>query len=100
MLEAAIEHEKLCGVDAETMKEIEDNFAQFDENKDNLIERKELRACLYSLGEEKTSGETDAILKEFRSEHEGGTFAVTLEGFKEFMITIFGVCYKEEGKDK
>jgi len=91
MLIEEIENVKMRGITAEQFKEIADAFAQFDVNKSGTIDRKELRACLYSLGEEKTAGEVDAIMKKF-----GGPTGIPHDGFKEFMIGIIGVSSSKD----
>lgn len=64
---------------------IEENFKTFDKNKSNDIEKRELKACLYSLGEEKTKSEIEAIMAKF-----GKNGKLSLEQFKEFMIGVYG----------
>ena len=54
MLENEIEHEKLRGLTADQMKEIDENFLKFDVNGDGVISKKELKAVLYSIGEERS----------------------------------------------
>jgi len=73
-------------VTPEQFKEIEDNFKQFDKNHNGILERKEFKACLYSLGEEKTNSEVDALLKEY-----GDSKQVPYEGYKSFMVNQLGV---------
>jgi len=85
MLEEEIEHSKLRGVTVEQLNEIKDTFSQFDVNKSGDIDRKELKACLYSLGEDKTNLEVAEILGKFGK---GGT--IPYEGFKEFMLGLLG----------
>jgi len=85
MLEDEIAYQKMKGITVEQFQEIETNFQKFDENKNGRIERKELKACLYSLGEEKSKGEVDDIIKKYG---QGGS--LTYDGFKEFMIGVLG----------
>lgn len=85
MLSEAIENEKLKGVTQEQLQEIESNFQQFDADGNAKINSKELKACLYSLGEEKGQSEIEKILKE----HGDGS-EIGYEGFKEFMINVYG----------
>jgi len=91
MLEGEIERSKLRGITAEQFTEIESNFKQFDANKNGFIEKKELKACLYSLGEEKSRSEIEQILKEY-----GNGTSIKYDGFKEFMIGILGVSDSKE----
>jgi Ca2+-binding EF-hand superfamily protein len=85
MLAEEIEKAKLRGLTPEQLKEIDDNFAQFDQDGDGTINKRELKACLYSLGEEKTNTEVEEILAKFGS---GGKIPKT--NFKEFMIGVLG----------
>jgi len=86
MLLHEIENAKLKGITPEQFREIENNFKIFDKDGNGKIDRKELTACLYSLGEEKTSKEITAILTEFGDVNHG----ISYEGFKNFMIRILG----------
>jgi len=63
MLEEEIQNEKLRGVTAEQLKEIEQNFQQFDKENTGALDSKKLKAVLYSLGEEKGASEIEQILK-------------------------------------
>jgi len=85
MLEDEIAYQKMKGITAEQFQEIETNFHKFDENKNGRIERKELKACLYSLGEEKSNKDIDAILNKYGKENN-----VSWNGFKEFMTHLLG----------
>jgi len=86
MLEEEVEREKLKGVTAEQFKEIESNFKQFDTSNSGALDRKAFKACLYSLGEEKTNAEIDNLMKEF-----GDGTKVVYEGYKGFMVNLLGV---------
>jgi len=85
MLEDEIAYQKLRGITAEQFMEIEEQFKQFDVNKSNTIDKKELKACLYSLGEEKNKSEVEQIMTKFGK---GG--ALSFEGFREFMMGVLG----------
>lgn len=85
MLSDAIENEKLKGVTQEQLQEIESNFKQFDIDNNGKINSKELKACLYSLGEEKGQSEIEKIL----GQHGDGS-EIPYEGFKQFMINVYG----------
>ncbi|KAJ5069993.1 alpha-actinin sarcomeric-like protein [Anaeramoeba ignava] len=85
MLEEEIEHQKLRGITEEQMQEIEENFKQFDFDNSGTIDRKELMACLYSLGEERTPKEINKIMEEY-----GDGKDISYERFKDFMIVLFG----------
>jgi len=85
MLEEEIEHAKMRGVSAEQFKEIADTFHQFDIDDNKVIDKKELKACLYSLGEDKTNHEVAEILAKY-----GRGGVVPFDGFREFMIGLLG----------
>jgi len=85
MLEEEIAHQKLRGITPEQFNEIENNFKTFDANKSGTIDKKELKACLYSLGEEKTKREVEEIMTKF-----GKNNSLPYEGFREFMIGLVG----------
>jgi len=88
MLQEEIEHHKLRGVTQEQFQEIEDNFKQFDSDNSGYIDKKELKALLYSLGEEKSRGEVEQIMKKFGSSDVNG---IKYAAFREFMIDLLGV---------
>lgn len=102
MLEEEIEHHKLRGVTPEQFKEIETTFKQFDDDNSGFIDRKvkycgifteisqELKACLYSLGEEKNKTEIEEIMKKYGNKDGKG---IIFEKFREFMIDVLGVRY-------
>jgi len=87
MLEEEIEHHKLRGVTPEQFAEIEGQFKSFDINGNGWIDKKELKACLYSLGEEKNRTEIEQIMKQYGTAGKGMPYS----GFREFMIDILGV---------
>ncbi len=70
MLVEEIENVKLRGLTAEQLQEIQDNFTLFDSNKSGSIDKKELKACLYSLGEEKGKAEIDDIIAKYGRQKE------------------------------
>jgi Ca2+-binding EF-hand superfamily protein len=91
MLEEEIEHHKMRGVTAEQFKEIEENFRLFDKDQSGNIDKKELKACLYSLGEEKNRSEIEGILKQY-----GKDGRMPYPSFKEFMISLLGVSVTKD----
>ncbi len=94
MLADEIEQEKLKGLTASDLKEIEDNFKQFDAGAKGFLDKRELKACLYSLGEEKTRAEIESIAKDHSAGGEGET--VPFEGFKAYMVGVLGVSDTKE----
>jgi len=89
MLFDEIEQEKLKGITASELREIEENFKQFDSGNKGYLDKKELKACLYSLGEEKTRAEIEEIIKSYGDDEAAGT--TKYEGFKAYMIAVLGV---------
>jgi Ca2+-binding EF-hand superfamily protein len=83
MLEEAIEHQRLRGLTPEQFQEIEDNFEQF--SKDGVLNARQLKTCLYSLGEEKGPKQIAAIVEEH-----GDSGSVGPAAFKEFMVVMLG----------
>jgi Ca2+-binding EF-hand superfamily protein len=73
----------------EQFAEIKTQFSQFDKDKSGAIDIKELRATLYSLGDERTGSEVKKIMEEFGVD-EGKERVMKYEGFKEFMIRQLG----------
>jgi len=88
-LATEIEHKKLRGVSAEQYKEIEHQFKTFDKNSNGTLDKREFKACLYSLGEEKGKKEIAAVLEKFGYK-EGKEVKINFDQFREFMITILG----------
>jgi len=80
-----IELAKLRGLTPEDLKEIEDNFRTFDKNHNNYLETNELKACLYSLGEEKTKGQIEEMIKTY-----GDGSKLEYQQFFELMVKVFG----------
>jgi len=93
MLEEEIEHHKLRGVTPEQFREIETQFKTFDEDNSGFIDKKELKALLYSLGEEKNRGEVEQIMAKYGSRDVNG---IKYEAFKQFMIDLLGVSVTKD----
>jgi len=87
MLEQEIENSKLRGITPEQFNEIEVNFNRFDADHNGLLVRKELTACLYSLGEERSGSDIKKLIETYGDPKQ---MAMTLENFKEMMIHILG----------
>jgi len=80
-----IELAKLRGLTPEDLREIEDNFRTFDKNSNNYLETNELKACLYSLGEEKTKSQIEEMIKTY-----GDGSKLEYQQFFELMVKVFG----------
>jgi actinin alpha len=87
MFEEEIEHNKMRGLTKEQYVEIEEQFKQFDKSKNGLLEKNEFKACLYSLGHEKTGQEVVAVMAKYGAKDGKG---MQYDGFKEFMINELG----------
>lgn len=87
LLETEIENAKRSGLTPEQLKEVNDNFEYFDKNKSGVLEKRELRSCLQSLGEGATTAHVTEILKQFGKEASG---ALTKEDFGAFMVKRLG----------
>jgi len=75
------------GVPLQQIVEVEDTFNQYDVDKNGWIDKKELKQCLFSLGEEKDSNDIDVII----SQHGDVTMgAIDLKHFTEFLIHLYG----------
>jgi len=83
MLEEEIEQKKLRGITAAELEEIEQNFAQF--AKEGSLDRRGLKGCMYSLGEELPSSKIQELMGEF-----GSGNAMNYDQFKELMIKMLG----------
>ena len=86
LLEAEIEFKKNRGVTAEQYREWEGLFGKFDKDRSGLMEKRELRACVFSLGDELTSAELDRLIAQF-----GRGGKLTVEQFKSLMVELTGV---------
>jgi len=88
VLEAEIESSKRAGLTEEQMKEIEDNFNYFDRNpKNGTLDRRELRSCLQSLGDDATPQAAVEILAQYGQPADG---KLSKENFTKFMIVKLG----------
>eukprot|EP00043_Microstomoeca_roanoka_P017478 m.182433 g.182433 ORF g.182433 m.182433 type:complete len:1285 (+) comp16641_c0_seq1:297-4151(+) len=91
LLEHEIEFKRSRGVTRAQLEEIETFFQKFDQDGSGAIEKRELKACLFSLGEELTSAEVDHHIHTFGS---GGK--LNLQQFKDLMIHLIGVIQTRE----
>jgi len=87
VLEAEIESSKRAGLTEEQMKEIEDNFTYFDRTKNGSLDRRELRSCLQSLGDDATPQASVDILAQYGQPADG---KLSKENFTKFMIVKLG----------
>eukprot|EP00457_Paulinella_chromatophora_P000620 gb/GEZN01000620.1/.p1 GENE.gb/GEZN01000620.1/~~gb/GEZN01000620.1/.p1 ORF type:complete len:1267 (+),score=297.19 gb/GEZN01000620.1/:91-3891(+) len=94
-LEKEIEARVMRGVTKEQYEEIRQQWLEYDRDGNGHLDRREFKACLYSLGEERQTKETIAIMEQF-GEGKGLDAKIKYEGFKEFMIQQLGDTDTEE----
>jgi len=80
-----IENARLRGLTHDDLKEIEDNFRSFDKRENNYLELNELKACLYSLGEERSKAQIEDLINRF-----GDGKKLSHEQFFELMVQVLG----------
>lgn len=71
LLEEQIEEKKRGGLSPEQVAEIHANFAYFDKDSNGFLNKKELRTCLQSLGEESTPQAMQSILDKYDTAKKG-----------------------------
>jgi hypothetical protein len=62
LLEKEVEYGKTRGITAAQFQEFDTMFARYDANKSGSLDRSELKACLFSLGEEATRAVVDQFV--------------------------------------
>jgi actinin alpha len=87
LLEAEIESQKRLGILPEQLKEIEDNFKKLNKSGNNLLERREFRQCLQSLGQDSSPKAVDAALAQYNKGKDG---KMSFDEFKDYMIKRLG----------
>ena len=87
LLDQEIENSKRSGLSEDQVREVNDNFNYFDKDKSGLLERRELRQCLQSLGEAASPADVLVILKEYDPAGKGH---ITKAEFTKFMIKRLG----------
>jgi len=87
LLEQQIEESKKSGLTDEQIQEINDNFEYFDKDNSKYLNRRELRTCLQSLGEEATPAEVTKVFDEYDTDKDG---KIGFEEFKRFMFKQLG----------
>ena len=93
LLENAIEEKKKQGLTEDQIKEIEVNFQYFDKDKSGALDRRELRSCLQSLGEESSPKDVQKVLDTYDTDKNG---KITFDEFKQFMMKQLGDSNSEE----
>ena len=85
-LEKVIEFTLFKGISPDQYKEMESMFKQYDKNNSGSINARELRTCLYSLGEERSKTEIQVYMKEFGK----GLGELAFAPFRDLMIRLLG----------
>jgi len=87
LLEEQIAESKRGGLTEAQLKEIAHNFQHFDKDKNGFLNKRELRTCLQSLGEECTPKDVQKVFAEYDKKNEGH---ITNEEFARFMRNNLG----------
>jgi len=107
LLEEQNEEAKRGGLTPEQIAEIASNFAYFDKDGSGFLNRKEIKGCLQSLGEESTPADIKKLFEEYDTDKNGTITAVEFESFmkkqmgdsgaEEQLVTSFKyLCYDKE----
>jgi len=92
-LEGLIQYKKYQGISPEQYNEMETLFKEFDKDGSGNIDAKELRACLFSMGEERSTKEVADYVTKFGSKSTGLTFTQ----FRDLMVILIGDAGTQEG---
>jgi Ca2+-binding EF-hand superfamily protein len=84
-IESLIAFKKYKGISPEQYDLMETLFKEHDADKSNSISPKELRACLFSLGEERSKKEIAQYVNDY-----GKNNALDFEQFRSLMIVLIG----------
>eukprot|EP00055_Hartaetosiga_balthica_P011900 m.55751 g.55751 ORF g.55751 m.55751 type:complete len:1252 (-) comp7769_c0_seq1:791-4546(-) len=84
-LEGVVAYRKYRGISPEQYEEMEEIFKMFDKDGSKTINEKELRSCLFSLGEERTKSEIQDYMKKY-----AGSGSLSFEPFRDLMVTLLG----------
>ena len=87
LLEREIEINQRGGLSEEQNKEIKDNFEYYDKDSSGQLDKREMRSCLRSLGEDSTKEKMNKIMGQYDKDNDG---KITYEEFKEFMKEVLG----------
>ena len=91
LLEQEIEYTKNKGLTPAQMADMVKLFEQADTNKTGYIDRRELKSCLYSLGEESAKVDIDRYMKDYAN---SGKISYTK--FEDLMMTLMGLSNTKE----
>jgi len=82
-----IENSKRSGLTEEQVREVNDNFDYFDKDKSGALDKREVRACLQSLGEEATPVDVEKMFATFDKDKSG---TISKSEFTQFMLKKLG----------
>ena len=68
-------------------RQVNDNFDYFDKDHSGTLDKREMRMCLQSLGEEMTPANVKAIIAKYDADGSGG---ISRDEFREYMLTKIG----------
>lgn len=92
-LVAMIEYKQYKGISPEQYAEMETLFKEYDADNSNSISAKELRSCLFSLGEERSKTEIAKYMETFAKGNKGLNF----EQFRDLMMQLIGDMGTSDG---
>lgn len=87
LLNDEIRRRDQSGITDEQIKEVNDNFDYFDKDKSGALDKREMRMCLQSLGEEMTPANVKAIIANYDKD---GSGSISRDEFREYMLTKIG----------
>lgn len=87
LLEQEIANSKRSGLTEEQIREVNDNFDYFDKDKSGVLEKRELRSCLQSLGEDASPADVTNILTQYDKDKNG---TISKSEFVGFMMKRLG----------
>jgi len=85
LLEQQIMQEKGSMISAEQLSEFRRSFDHFDKNRNDSLEKHELKACLSSLDQELNEGELDNLFSQLDPKGEGH---ITFDSFCNYMVKL------------
>ncbi|EDQ86619.1 uncharacterized protein MONBRDRAFT_33696 [Monosiga brevicollis MX1] len=91
-LDNVVQYKRYRGIAPEQYEEMEAIFKTYDKDNSGNINEKEMRSCLFSLGEERTKKEVAQYMQEF-----GTNGVLNFEPFRELMIRLLGDAGTADG---
>jgi len=87
LLQTEVANTKKGGLTDDQLTEVDKNYAYFDATTVGYLEKRNLRACLQSLGEEATPAEVNNIMTKYGNDKTG---RINKDQFVQLMITLLG----------